>query len=181
MLGTCAWRVHEGLWDPPNTSVGYTIDLSVGHSVHPLDMVSVRWALGLAHRALVKDVTSVRFLTSSCPSVLVHSFKGCRPMLSIFTTTDEVCIFICSFVLNGREIDFWMDEIPLLAAPYFVTHRSRWRVMEYVGIFLSLMLFALCNKWREKRSFSLVKWHVAVLGWSRWNAALLHSLCIFIL
>ena len=121
---TSAWKVHEGLGDPLNNSVGYAIDLSVGHSVRPLDMVSFHWALGSACRALVKDVTSVRFLTSSRSSVLVHLFRGCRPMLLVFTTIDEVCIFIYPFVLNGREIDFWMDEIPLLAAPYSVIRRS---------------------------------------------------------
>jgi len=46
-------------------------------------------------------------------------------MLPVFTTIGEVCIFIYLSVLNGREIDFWMDKIPLSVAPYSVTRRSR--------------------------------------------------------
>lgn len=55
MLGTCMWKVLEGSWDPLNTSVGYTIDSSVEHSVRQSGMVSVCRALRSARRALVKD------------------------------------------------------------------------------------------------------------------------------
>lgn len=134
MLGTCAWRVSEGSWDPLNTSVGYAIDSSVGHSVRLLD-------IGSARRALVKDVTLVRFLTSSHPSVPAHSFRGCRPTQLVFTTTDGACLFVCPFVLNGRE-RFLDGRNTLINYPYSVTHQSRWRVVEYIGIFLSLMLLS---------------------------------------
>lgn len=156
MLGTCAWRVSEGSWDPLNTYVGYAIDSSVGHSVRLLDIRSAR-------RALVKDVTVVRFLTSSHPSVPAHSFRGCRPTQLVFTTTDEACLFVCPFVLNGRER--FLDgrntliNYPLLSDPS--------ESLKGCGVHRNILVinaFILYNKWGAKRSFCLVKWHMAVPG-----------------
>ena len=146
MLGTCAWRVSEGSWDPLNTSVGYAIDSSVGHSARLLD-------IGSARRALVKDVTLVRFLTSSHPSVPAHRLEDVGPR-SWFSQplTGHAYSTVHLFLMAGR--DFWMDEIPLSATPYSVTHQSRWRVMEYIGIFLSLMLLSYTISEGQKGLFA---------------------------